>query len=279
MAAKCDHLLMDQETPADRVSEPERQLAQQQRIAQLERQLAEAKAAANIDVRGEPPSPAEQEEIDEHARRLAHALQAERERRSTQPEVPQLREALRRAVVAAGLSPEQYREVLQGAGLRSGGKITVGGQVAYLRCDPHDPVALAPSRPLGYAGPGFGYRPGRAAYANRVGLITGLVGGMIGLCVGAAAALTAVFPSSALWMSPIMCPSGYGLTSSTSHYSYEPGQSGTTVSFQCVGGDNAYDVNDFAVFGLQCLLVALVVCVGGALLWRLTRARRSLGAS
>jgi len=278
-AAKCDHLLMDEERASDRIVELERQLAQQQRIAELERQLAEAKGAANIDVHVDPPSPAEQMEIDDHARRLADALRAERERHSTQPELPQLREALTRAVVAAGLSQEQYREVLQRAGLRAGGKITVGGQVVHLRCDPHDPVFLAPTRPLGHGGPGFGYRSGSTAYGNRVGMIIGMIGGVIGLCVGAAAAVTAVFPSSALWMSAIVCPSGYGLTSNTSHYSYQPGQSGTSVSFQCVSRDSAYDVNDFAVFGLQCLLVALVVCAGGGLIWRLTRGRRSPGAS
>ncbi|MGZ4577369.1 MAG: hypothetical protein ACXVX1_06550 [Mycobacterium sp.] len=120
---------------------------------------------------------------------------------------------------------------------------------------------------------GFG-TPGRRIGANRAGAAIGLIGGLFGICVGAAAAVTAVIPSSALWMGAIVCPSGYGMAFSTSHYSYKPGQSGTSVSFQCVSGDSAYDVNDFAVFGLQFLLVVLLVCVGGGLIWRLTRRRR-----
>ena len=57
----------------------------------------------------------------------------------------------------------------------------------------------------------------------------------------------------------------------TSHYSYKPGQSGTTVSFQCVGDGDFYDANDFAVFALQSLLVALVLGVAlaiGGVIWR-----------
>jgi hypothetical protein len=43
------------------------------------------------------------------------------------------------------------------------------------------------------------------------------------------------------------------------------------VSFQCVGDAGSYDVNDFAVFALQFLLIALVVGLAGAvvgLMWR-----------
>ena len=50
-----------------------------------------------------------------------------------------------------------------------------------------------------------------------------------------------------------------------------PGQSGASVSFQCVGDTDYSGANDFAVFALQCLLAMLVVCVAlaiGALLWR-----------
>ena len=41
----CEHLLMDQDDPEQRIADLERQLANQRRIADLERQLAEAKAA------------------------------------------------------------------------------------------------------------------------------------------------------------------------------------------------------------------------------------------
>jgi hypothetical protein len=101
-------------------------------------------------------------------------------------------------------------------------------------------------------------------------------GGGFGLCVGvgAAAAVTAAIPSSALWMSAIVCDSGYQLAYNASDYSYKPGQSGTSVSFQCVGDAGSYDVNDFAVFGLQFLLIVLVVCVVGAVVGLMRRPRR-----
>jgi hypothetical protein len=57
----------------------------------------------------------------------------------------------------------------------------------------------------------------------------------------------------------------------TSHYSYKPGQSGTSVSFQCVRDGDYYDVNDFAVFALQSLLAAVALFVAlavGRLIWR-----------
>ena len=50
----------------------------------------------------------------------------------------------------------------------------------------------------------------------------------------------------------------------TPRASYQPGQSGTSVDFQCVNGDSSYDVNDLAIFGLQSVLAAFVVCVGVA---------------
>jgi hypothetical protein len=46
-----------------------------------------------------------------------------------------------------------------------------------------------------------------------------MIAGAIGICVGGAAAVTAIFPSSALWMSAIVCRSPYQLDYSTSHYS------------------------------------------------------------
>lgn len=118
---------------------------------------------------------------------------------------------------------------------------------------------------FGYGGQG-GFSPPRRKLvgADRLGAILGVGGGGFGLCVGAAAAVTAAIPSSALWMSAIVCDSGYQMAYNTSDYSYKPGQSGTSVSFQCVNDAGSYDVNDFAVFGLQFVLIALVVCVVGA---------------
>jgi hypothetical protein len=271
---------MDQQDPQQRIAELELQLAQQKRIADLERQLADAKAAAGAGQPVEQPaevSAAQMAAIDEHARRLAQALQADRSQPFGGPGAAALRDALQRAVVDAGLSQQQYRDALDRAGLRAGGTIKVGGQVVFQRCDPSDPVFLAP-RPRGsYAVGGHGVQGGfsgsrpRRSGAGYVGVIVGLLGGAIGLCVGIAAAVTALIPSSALWMSPIVCRGGYAMAYNTSHYSYKPGQSGTTVSFQCVGDGDFYDVNDLAVFALQSLLAALLVFVAlavGGLLWR-----------
>ncbi len=277
--AKCDHLLVDQQDPQRRIAELERQLAQQKRIAELERQLADARAGVGGHDPVEQPaqvSAAQMQAIEEHARRLAQALQAQRGELSG-PELAPLQEALARAVVEADLSQGQYKDALARAGLRAGGTIKVGGQVVYQRCDPSDPVFLAPSRLGAYAYDvrgGFSAPRRKLAGADRAGAIIGIVGGALGLCVGGAAAVTALIPSTALWMSPIVCRSGYEMAYNTSHYSYKPGQSGTSVSFQCVSDSDFYDVNDFAVFTLQLLLVGVVLCVAlavGGLIWRRSR--------
>ena len=287
--AKCDHLLMDQPDPHQRIAELELQLAQQKRIADLERQLADAKAAAGGGQPDEQPaeiSAAQMAAIDEHARRLAQALQADRGQPFGRPGAAPLREDLSRAVVEAGLSQQQYKDALARAGLRAGGSIKVGGQVVYQRCDPSDPVFLAPTGRRAYDardfGRGYGVQRGRSAPrrrlagADRAGAIIGMLGGAIGLCVGGAAAATALIPSTALWMSPIVCRSGYAMAYNSSHYSYKPGQSGTSVSFQCVSDTDFYDVNDLAVFALQSLLAAFLVFVAlvvGGLVWRRSHKR------
>ncbi len=252
--------------PRQRIAELELQLAQQKRIAELERQLADAKAAAGGENQAvwRPVSAAQLAAIDEHARRLAQALLAERGRPS--PEQAPLREALSRAVVDAGLSQQQYKDALARAGLRAGGTIKVGNQVVVSRCDPPDPVFLAPG-----VHPAYAASQRKRRGAGLIGPVIAVLGGAIGLCVGGAAAVTALMPSTALWMSPIVCRSGYDMAYNTSHYSYKPGQSGTSVSFQCVGDGDYYDVNDFAVFVLQPLLVAVVLVIGlsaARLLWR-----------
>ncbi len=126
----------------------------QRRIADLERQLAEAKAAARGDQVDSGPGA-----LDAHAQRLAQALQQDRDAQSGQalgfrqnrqtsapsgPELAQLREALKRAAIDGRLSPEQYEEILERAGLRAGGTIKVGGQVVYQSSSPSDPVHLLP---------------------------------------------------------------------------------------------------------------------------------------
>ena len=91
-----------------------------------------------------------------------------------------------------------------------------------------------------------------------VGSVIGGIGGLLGGCIGGAAALTAVFPSSAMWTSSIVCGAPNQLMVDTSHYSYKPGQSGTTVAFQCLAADGAKDVSFLAIGGLQFLVVLLV---------------------
>ena len=196
---------------------------------------------------------------------MAQALQAERGNPFAPGAAP-LREAFSRAVVDAGLSQQQYKDALARAGLRAGGTIKVGSQVVYQRCDPSDPVFLAPGVRTAYSVPAR-----KRSGAGWIGPIVALLGGAIGLCVGGAAAVTALIPSAALWMSPIVCRGGYEMAYNTSHYSYKPGQSGTSVSFQCVGDGDYYDVNYFAVFALQSLMAAVVLCAALAvvrLIWR-----------
>ncbi len=90
-------------------------------------------------------------------------------------------------------------------------------------------------------------------------MLIGIVVGGGGICVGGAAALLAVFPSSALWTSAIVCSSRYQLAYKTTHYSYKPGQSGRNVNFQCVSDASSYYANDLTIAGLQTLAIALLL--------------------
>ncbi len=63
-------------------------------------------------------------------------------------------------------------------------------------------------------------------------MLIGIVVGGGGICVGGAAALIAVFPSSALW---------------------------TSANFQCVSAAGSYYANNLAIAGLQTLAIALVL--------------------
>lgn len=102
-------------------------------------------------------------------------------------------------------------------------------------------------------------RPQRKPAGRNYGMLIGIVVGGGGICVGGAAALIAVSPSSALWTSAIVCSSPYQLAYKTAHYSYKPGQSGRTVNFQCVSGAGSYYANNLAIAGLQTLAIALVL--------------------
>ncbi len=254
---------MDADGAEKRIADLERQLAEQKRIAELEHQLAEAKAAA-----GQDP--------DDHARQYAQSLWEGLRSGGpagpggpSAPEMAQPREAFMQAAAQAGLSQEQIDNIFKHgkATFKVGHSVVYSGQRATPEYSP--PAFMAPP-------PGFAQQVGsrhHAAFgsgrvwANRFGAIAGT----IGLCVGGAVALTGSMPSTALWMSPIVCDSGYQLTYNTSHYSYKPGQSGINVNFECVNGADSYDPDWFAIDALQTVLFALiagVVVAVGFVIWR-----------
>lgn len=98
----------------------------------------------------------------------------------------------------------------------------------------------------------------------------------IGPLYGVVAATTPELPSSAMWMSGIVCRSPYHLAYHNEgyHYGRAPGFRG---EFQCVSGDSVYHVNYLAISVLQTLLVVVVVFAAVAvavLMWRLLRKPR-----
>jgi hypothetical protein len=107
-------------------------------------------------------------------------------------------------------------------------------------------------------------------WPDRIGAIIGA----LGICIGAAASLTAAMPASAMWTSPFVCDSGYQLAYDTTNYSYKPGQSGTSVSFECVGATGSYEPSWIAIDAPQTILATAVLgaAVGvGFLIWRALR--------
>jgi hypothetical protein len=277
---------MYDDDPEQRIAELERQLAAQKRIAELERQLAEAKASAGENYAGEnsdAPTGAGHDGPDEHARRYAQALLEGLRSGGTPgadgpsaPEMAGLREALARAAAGAGMSEAQINDALQHATItvKSGHSVVYPDHGARQDFGAPPGVAAPPafSRVADFSSQGqrdFGRQQPRRTRSGGVdlGRILGWMGGAIGVCVGGAGLLTAVLPSTALWTSVILCGGPNRLMSNTSHYSYRPGSSGSNTTFQCVGADGAYDVNVFAIMGLQCLLIGLVagaaVAAGG----------------
>jgi hypothetical protein len=275
---------MDADDPESRIAELERQLAQQQRIAELERQIAEAKAATGREfAEGQPPSNAQADAVqdaDQRARQYAQAMWEGLQSGTawpggpSQPEMAEHREAFLRAAAQAGLSPEQIDDIFKH------GKATfkVGHSVVYSGGDGtgyNPPSDVARGSSLSWQAPPrqrarFGGRGGRMRGADLVGAILGL----LGICVGGAAALTAAIPSSALWMSSLVCSSGYHLAYGTSNYSYKPGQSGTSVSFECINDADSYSPSWFVIDLFQSLMVALVVgaaVIVGRILWKRLR--------
>jgi uncharacterized membrane protein YgdD (TMEM256/DUF423 family) len=266
---------MDTDDPEDRIAELERRLAEQKRIAELERQLAEAKAARQAQEGWQaPPFPDAQAAAgwggEDRARQYAESLWEGLRSGGpvgpggpSAPEMAQHREAFMRAAAQAGLSEEQIDNIFKH------GKATfkVGHSVVYS----------GSGAPPNYSAPGFsagtGPAPGLAeqvvsrrraaggrrrpsgtrSWGDRIAAIVGA----LGLCIGAAAALTATMPASALWMSPFVCDDEYQLAHN--------------VSFQCVGATGSYDVNSMTIATFQTLGCALVLGVAvtvGSMIWR-----------
>jgi hypothetical protein len=266
---------MDSDDPEDRIAELERQLAEQKRIAELERQLAEAKAARQAQAGWQAPQffdaqaaagPGGEDRAHQYAEALWEGLRSGGSAGPggpSEPEMAQHREAFMRAAAQAGLSQEQIDNIFK----HGKATIKVGHSVVYSG----QGVAPDYSASGFWAGtgpaPGFAgqvgarrqaargrRRPwGTRGWGDRIGAIIGA----LGICIGAAAALTATMPASALWMSPLVCDSGYRLAHN--------------VSFQCVGAIGSYDANSMAIGTFQTLLCALVLGAAvaiGFVIWR-----------
>lgn len=259
---------MDADDAEKRIAELERQLAEQKRIAELERQLAEAKAAAG-------------QGADDQARQYAQSLWEGLRTGGpvgpggpSAPEMAQHREAFMQAAAQAGLSQEQIDNIFKHgkATFKVGHSVVYSGQGA-----PPDFGAVAGmAQPPGFSQQVGSRRQvsqgrrrpwGMRGWPDRIGAIIGA----LGICIGAAASLTAMLPASAMWTSAFVCDSGYQLAYNTTNYSYKPGQSGTSVSFECVGATGSYEPSWIAIDALQTILTTVVlgVAVGvGFLIWR-----------
>ena len=96
------------------------------------------------------------------------------------------------------------------------------------------------------------------------------------MCVlwGVGVALLAVLPSTALWMSGIVC-------SGPHHLEYHKNTAGlsSSVTFRCVNGESSYSATDL-VFVVQAIAVALVLVIVtaiGFVVWYGLRKRRAHG--
>jgi hypothetical protein len=98
------------------------------------------------------------------------------------------------------------------------------------------------------------------------------VGTIVVIGIVAPVLVTMLIPSSALWTSGIVC-------NSPSHLAYTESLSlghATSRTFQCVSGDSSCAASKLAIYTLQTLVSALVLCgtvAAGQLTWRLSRKR------
>jgi hypothetical protein len=262
---------MDQDDPEKRVAELERQLAEQKRVAELERQLAEAKAVgqgqqnpapvqSQWPTPGMPPPPAPPPQTGPPIGWKGAWVSVDGGGF----------QQLGTPGTAGPLPPHTMEKVAEAL-----------GQVPSIRGQPGFPGQGGFGGQFRSPGQGgFGPPPavsGRGFTIGRFGrfltiivllvvLIPSFVGGSF---------LSAVAPSSTMWMTRIVCSSPYRLSYS-SRYSYGGNgrSSGASSSYECVSGTHTYPVNEFAVIALQGWLIWLVLCGAVALvalIWRLRR--------
>ena len=260
---------MENDDPEAHIADLERQVAGQKRIAELERQLAEAKAAAG---RYENASQASQSFVVpgenggddrglQYAESLLDGLRTGQPSPSGGPsaaDLARIRERLASAAAQAGMSPEQLDNALRH------GSMTVhkGHSVGYPQQNTQFSYGSS-AGPVYSSQSAFGGQRGFSRLKPKrewtVPNVFGAVAGAIGGCIGGGAALTAAFPSTALWTSAIVCGGPNKLMVNTSHYSYKPGQSGTNIDFQCLAGDGAHDASFMLIGALQTLVVGLAL--------------------
>lgn len=232
----------------------------EQRIAELERQLAEARAAAGHDGG---------QDGEEHARRYAQSVwEGLRTGGPAGPDGPDAsemaahREAFQRAATEAGLSRAQIDDIFA----RGKPTINIRRSVVYSK----------PDRAAGWRQNSVAAeRPSvNRGGANRVGKIIGKIVAAVGICWGGSAVLTLLFPSSVLWMSPLVCRSPYELTSNALTYSNRPGQTRTSITYRCVSADAWYYANTFVMDVLQAIAFGLVLL---AVLLVIEQIRKGMG--
>jgi hypothetical protein len=253
---------MDQDDPEKRIAELERQLAEQKRIAELEHQIAQAKVAAQgQDVPMPPPQPGQPtgfkgawvsvdgggfQQVSGQGMGAALPPQA----------AEQLAGLVNNIVHQAEVSGQGGITGRGGFAGQGGypGQVSFGsGQTGFPR-----------QRPRGKLG-GF-----------PLALFITVMVPVVIVCFAASHILVGAAPSSVQWMSGIVCDSGDQLADSSRHYTTSSGGSGKNVSFQCVSGASSYPANDFAIMGLQFLVLTVVVggAVAAVLMWRQLRKPR-----
>jgi hypothetical protein len=183
-------------------------------------------------------------------------------------DVAHLGDAFTRAAIDADSS---LKDTFERAGIHPGVTIQVNGQTVYTGQD----VPLNFNYQSGFASPPPfdisaepAERPTFASLRSRLGLdgpgdvfgaIAAAMGVPIAIGLGGSAALTAVVPASALWTSRIICGAPHQMIVNTSHYSYKPSQSGTSVNFQCLTAAGGQDANWLAIMALQGLLLTVML--------------------